>query len=103
MESSMVNGGIVQAVQHQDQVLDNLLSDLLLLCHEFNVYKAHNACQLCQTSSPGKPSEPALAGYRCRGVLGRDQPSYDRGFPQGGPGTFSSSSDSLPSLLLASE
>src|SRR5258705_1610389 len=35
METSMVNGGIVWAVQHQDQVLDNLLSDLLLLHHEF--------------------------------------------------------------------
>ena len=43
----MVNGGIVQAVQHQDQVLDNLLSDLLLLCHEFNIYKGHNVCQIC--------------------------------------------------------
>ena len=46
-ETSMVNGGIVWAVQHQDQVLDNLLSDLLFLHHEFNIYKAHNVYQLC--------------------------------------------------------
>src|SRR5258705_2891704 len=59
METSIVNGGIIQAVQHQDQVLDNLLSDLLFLHHKFNVYKAHNICQLCQTSPGGKPSEPA--------------------------------------------
>src|SRR5258705_7197768 len=51
----MVNGGIVQAVQHQDQVLDNLLSDLLFLHYKINVYKACNICQLCLTSLEENP------------------------------------------------
>lgn len=41
-EEGMFKEGVLQAVQHQEEVLNNLLSDLLFLRHEFSVYKAHN-------------------------------------------------------------
>ena len=38
LEDQLDQDTILQAVQHQDKVLDHLLSDLLFLRHEFNIY-----------------------------------------------------------------
>src|SRR5258705_402905 len=68
MEDQLDQGTIIQAVQHQDKVLDHLLSDLLFLHHEFNIYQLHNPCQLCSSSNRGVSPFPTTSP-RCAGLL----------------------------------
>src|SRR5258705_11996476 len=102
MEDQLDQGTIIQAVQHQDKVLDHLLSDLLFLRHEFNIYHLHNPCQLCSSSNRGVSPFPTTSP-RCAGLLGRSRTYPAHGvFSQHDEGELFASPDSLPSLIPAS-
>src|SRR5882672_11447706 len=93
---------ILQAVRHQDKVLDHLLSDLLFLRHEFNIYRCHNPCQPCSTTCGGVSPFPTTSP-RCSGLLGRVRTYPAHGvFSQHDEGGLFASPDSLPSLIPAS-
>src|SRR5258705_3169884 len=102
MEEHLDQGTIIQAVQHQDKVLDHLLSDLLFLHHEFNIYHLHNPCQSCSSSNRRVSPFPTTSP-RCSGLLGRTRAYPAHGvFPQHDEGGLFASPDSLPSLIPAS-
>ncbi len=98
----MDQGTILQAVQHQDKVLDHLLSDPLFLRHEFNVYQLHNPCQVCSTSHRGVSPFPTTSA-RCTGLLGRSRTYPAHGvFSRHDERGLCATPDSLPSLIPAS-
>src|SRR5882724_11709697 len=99
MEDHLDQGTILQAIQHQDQVLDHLLSDLLFLHHEFNVYQVHNPCQPCSLSIGGVSPFPSTS-RRCAGLLGwtRTYPTHGV-FSRYDEGGLFATPDSIPSLI----
>src|SRR5258705_12593695 len=102
MEDQLDQGMVLQAIQHQDKVLDNLLSDLLFLRHEFNIYRLHNSCQLCSSANRGVSPFPTTSP-RCSGLLGQTRTYPAHGvFSQHDEGGLFASLDSLPSLIPAS-
>src|SRR5258705_11929903 len=102
MEEQLDQGTILQAVQHQDKVLDHLLSDPLFLRHEFNVYQLHNPCQVCSTSHRGVSPFPTTSA-RCTGLLGWSWTYPTHGVPsRHDEGGLCATLDSLPSLIPAS-
>src|SRR5258705_5827152 len=102
MEDQLDQGTILQAIQHQDKVLDHLLSDLLFLRHEFNIYQLHNPCQSCSLTRGGVSPFPATS-RRCTGLLGWTWTYPAHGvFSRHDEGGLFASPESLPSLIPAS-
>src|SRR5882724_4841987 len=103
LEDQLDQDTILQAVRHQDKVLDHLLSDLLFLHHEFNIYWRHNPCQPCSTTRGGVSPFPT-ASPRCTGLIGwvRTYPAHGV-FSRHDEGGLFASPESLPPLIPASD
>src|SRR5258705_3810193 len=102
LEDQLDQDTVLQAVRHQDQVLDHLLSDFLFLRHEFNIYHRPNPCQACLGTGGGVSPFPT-ASPRCTGLLGRARTYPAHGvFSRHDEGGLFASPDSLPSLIPAS-
>src|SRR5258705_10759559 len=103
MEDQLDQGELLRAVQHQDKVLDHLLSDFLFLRHEFNIYRRHNPCQACSGTRGGVSPFPTTSP-RCSGLLGQTQTYPAHGvFSQHDEGGLFASPESLPALIPASD
>src|SRR5258705_8643458 len=103
MEDQLSQDTVLQAVRHQDQVLDHLLSDLLFLHHEFNIYHLHNPCQPCSTTCGGVSTFPSTA-RRCAGLFRQTRTYPTHGvFSRHDEGGLFASPESLPPLIPASD
>src|SRR5882724_10109008 len=102
LEDQLDQDELLRAVRHQDKVLDHLLSDLLFLHHEFNIYQFHNPCQPCSSAHGGVSPFPTTS-RRCSGLLGwtRTYPTHAV-FSRHDEGGLFASLESLPSLIPAS-
>src|SRR5258705_3903220 len=104
MEDQLDQDELLRAVQHQDKVLDHLLSDFLFLRHEFNIYQFHNPCQPCSTTRGGVSVSPfPTTSRRCSGLLGwtRSYPTHGV-FSRYDEGGLFASPESIPPLIPAS-